>query len=60
MLTALGSACKLTRVSVLLSYIKGVITSLSVLVQLPLLYAMPYGFELLCATLLDLSSPQQG
>jgi len=60
MLTALGSACRPTRVSVLLSHIEGVITSLSVLVQSPLLYAMPYGFELLRATLSDLSSPQQG
>ena len=60
MLTALGSAYRLTRVSILLSYIKGVITSLSVLVQSPLLYAAPHGFEPLRATLPDLSSPQQG
>jgi hypothetical protein len=60
MLTTLGSAYKLIHVSVLLSYIKGVITSLSVLVQLPLLYATPYSFKLLCATLLNLSSLQQG
>jgi len=60
MLTALGSACRPTRVSVLSSHIEGVITSLSVLVQSPLLYAVPYSFEPLRATLLDLSSPQQG
>jgi hypothetical protein len=60
MLTALGSAYRLTHASVLSSHIKGVITSLSVLVQSLLLYAMPYGFEPLCATLPDLSSPQQG
>jgi hypothetical protein len=58
--TALGSACRPTRASVLSSHIEGVITSLSVPVQSPLLYAAPYGFEPLRATLLDLSSPQQG
>jgi hypothetical protein len=58
--TALGSACRLTRASILSSYIEGVITSLSVLVQSSLLYATPYSFKLLCATLPDLSSLQQG
>ena len=58
--TALGSACRQTHASVLSSYIEGVITSPSVLVQSPLLYAAPHGCEPLCATLLDLSSPQQG
>ena len=58
--TALGSACRQTHASVLSSYIEGVITSLSVLVQSPLLYATPYGFEPLRATLPDLSSSQQG
>jgi hypothetical protein len=58
--TALGSAYRPTRASVLLSHIEGVITSLSVLVQSPLLYATPYSFEPLRATLPDLSSLQQG
>jgi hypothetical protein len=39
--TALGSACRPTRASVLLSHIEGLITSLSVLVQWLLLYAAP-------------------
>jgi hypothetical protein len=39
--TALGSACRPTHASVLLSYIEGLITSLSVLVQWPLLYTAP-------------------
>jgi hypothetical protein len=60
MLTALSSACRPTHASILLSYIKGVITNLSVLVQSPLLYATPYSFKPLRATLLDLSSLQQG
>ena len=58
--TALGSACRPIYASVLSSYIEGVITSLSVPVQSPLLYAAPHGFEPLRATLPDLSSPQQG
>ena len=58
--TALGSVYRLTCASVLSSYIEGVITSLSVLVQSPPLYAAPHGFEPLCATLPDLSSLQQG
>jgi hypothetical protein len=58
--TALGSAYRPTRASVLSSHIEGVITSLSVLVQSPPLYAAPHGFEPLRATLPDLSSPQQG
>jgi hypothetical protein len=58
--TALGSAYRPTHTSVLSSYIEGVITSLSVLVQLLLLYAVSYSFEPLHATLPDLSSPQQG
>jgi hypothetical protein len=56
MLTTLSSACRLTYVSILSSHIEGVITSLFTLVQLPLLYAIPYSFEPLCATLPDLSS----
>jgi hypothetical protein len=56
--TALSSAYKLTRASILLSYIEGVITSLSVLVQSPLLYAAPYSFKPLRAALPNLSSLQ--
>src|SRR5271167_5042657 len=56
----ISSPCRPTHASVLLSHIEGVITSLSVLVQLPLLYAAPHACKPLHATLLDLSSPQQG
>jgi len=54
----ISSPCRPTRASVLSSHIEGLITSLSVLVQWPPLYAAPHGYEPLRATLPDLSSPQ--